>query len=95
MPRLDWQMWFAALGSYQRNPWLMRMMRKLTEGSPDVLALLDGNPFPEEPPRFVRAVRWRYRFTNLAERRETGNWWAREWEGLYAPVVRAEIPGGS
>ena len=56
-PRLDWQMWFAALSEYEREPWFERFCRRLLEGSPAVLALLAGNPFPREPPRFVRADR--------------------------------------
>ena len=50
-PRLDWQMWFAALGNYQQNPWFISFCQRLLEGSPDVLALLAKNPFPSKPPR--------------------------------------------
>lgn len=83
-PRLDWQMWFAALGSYQQNPWFARFLQRLLEGSPDVLALLAENPFPDAPPRYVRAVLYEYRFSAaLAE----GAWWQRTEVGLYAPVV--------
>jgi len=86
-PRLDWQMWFAALGDYRANPWLVSTMVRLREGSPQVLNLLAVNPFPEKPPRFVRAVLYNYRFTNAEERRRTGAWWKRELRGLYAPVL--------
>jgi predicted DCC family thiol-disulfide oxidoreductase YuxK len=86
-PRLDWQMWFAALGNYQANPWLTSVMARLREGSPEVLGLLATNPFPGNPPRFVRAVLYDYRFTNAEERRRTGAWWRRELRGLYAPVL--------
>ncbi len=86
-PRLDWQMWFAALGDYRANPWLTSVMARLLEGSPSVLGLLATNPFPEEPPRFVRALLYDYRFTNADERRRTGAWWKRELRGLYAPAV--------
>jgi hypothetical protein len=83
-PRLDWQMWFAALSSYQRTPWLGWFMRRLLEGSPQVLALLETNPFPDAPPKLVRAVLYEYRFTDLPSRRETGAWWERKTLGIYA-----------
>jgi len=84
-PRLDWQMWFAALGTSRQNPWFMNFCARLLEGSPEVLALLDKNPFPDKPPRFIRAALYDYRFMNFAERRATGAWWKREERGLYLP----------
>jgi len=84
-PRLDWQMWFAALGSYRNNPWLVTLLRRLLEGSPEALRLLATNPFPKGPPRYARAVMYQYHFTTITERRETGNWWKREELGLYFP----------
>ena len=89
-PRLDWQMWFAALGSYRENPWLIRMLQRLLEGSPEVRALFASDPFAQKPPRFVRAVVSDYRFTDSAERARTGAWWKREVQGLYCPVLSAE-----
>lgn len=86
-PRLDWQMWFAALGSYQSQPWFVSFMARLLEGSPDVLALLARNPFPSGPPRYVRAQVYDYKFTTLAEKRATGDWWSRQPKGEYFPVV--------
>jgi hypothetical protein len=88
MPRLDWQMWFAALGNVRRNPWLVRFLERLTEGSPEVLGLLERNPFEGAPPKFVRAVVYEYEFTDFGERRQTGAWWSRVEKGLYCPVVR-------
>ncbi len=85
-PRLDWQMWFAALGDVRRNPWFVRFGIRLLEGSPEVLGLLQGNPFPGAPPRFIRARLYQYRFTTPDERRATGHWWAREEAGLYCPA---------
>ncbi|HEY7090699.1 MAG TPA: lipase maturation factor family protein [Tepidisphaeraceae bacterium] len=90
MPRLDWQMWFAALGNYQQNPWLMNFMSRLLEGTPPVLGLLENNPFPDHPPKYVRAVLYEYKFTDSAERRETGQWWKRELLGLYCPVLQRQ-----
>jgi lipase maturation factor 1 len=86
-PRLDWQMWFAALGSYRTNPWFTNLMLEILEGSPEVLKLLDKNPFPESPPKYLRASVYEYYFTNLETRRTTGNIWSRELKGLYAPVL--------
>ena len=98
-PRLDWQMWFAALGSCEENPWLQRFLARLLEGSPPVLALLEKNPFPGNPPRYVRAVLYDYRFTDAPERRSTGAWWRREERGLYCPVFSRDMlrpsPAGS
>ncbi len=86
-PRLDWQMWFAALGTYQDNPWFLRLCARLLEGSPDVLALLASNPFPEAPPRYLRAALYTYHFTDPATRRASGAWWRREARGLYCPML--------
>jgi hypothetical protein len=89
-PRLDWQMWFAALGSYRSNPWFVSFVRHLLLGSPDVLDLLDTNPFADAPPTFVRAQLYQYRFTTAAERVDTGAWWVREEAGSYLPPVSLE-----
>jgi lipase maturation factor 1 len=86
-PRLDWQMWFAALGNYQQNPWFGNFCERLLQGSPEVLALLEKNPFPGKPPRFIRAGFYDYRFTSLAVHRATGAWWKREFDGEYLPPV--------
>ena len=86
-PRLDWQMWFAALGTYRENQWFVRLIVRLLEGSQDVSRLLATNPFPHEPPRYIRAIFYRYRFTTLRERRETGAWWKREQLQEYLPTV--------
>jgi lipase maturation factor 1 len=86
-PRLDWQMWFAALGSVDQNPWFQNFCLRLLQGSPEVTALLLKNPFPDKPPRYVRAELYNYQFTNFAERRATGAWWKRESIGEYLPPV--------
>jgi len=86
-PRLDWQMWFAALGDYRGNPWFMNFLLRLLQGSPEVLALLEKNPFPDKPPSYLRAVLYEYHFTGLAERGATGQWWRRERKGLYCPEI--------
>ena len=86
-PRLDWQMWFAALENYQQNPWFGNFCERLLQGSPEVLALLEINPFPKHPPRYIRAEFYKYEFTNFTERRVTGAWWKRELVGEYLPPV--------
>ena len=86
-PRLDWQMWFAALGDYRSDPWIIRFMGRLLQGSPEVLRLLGRNPFPEAPPHYVRAQLYQYRFTSPAERKSTGAWWSRELKGVYVPAL--------
>jgi hypothetical protein len=86
-PRLDWQMWFAALTPYRANPeqWFARLLGRLLEGEPEVLALLATNPFPNAPPRYVRAVVWEYHFSAPGD--PDGAWWRREWRGIYAPMT--------
>jgi predicted DCC family thiol-disulfide oxidoreductase YuxK len=91
-PRLDWQMWFAALGDYRQNQWFGNLCARLLQGSPEALALLKTNPFPDKPPRYIRAEFYDYRFTDFAERRATGAWWKRELIGEYLPVVSAGEP---
>jgi hypothetical protein len=86
-PRLDWQMWFAALSSYRHNPWFVQFVERLLRNEPVVTKLLARNPFPIEPPRYVRATLYQYHFTTISERRETGAWWKREKEGEYLPMV--------
>jgi hypothetical protein len=83
-PRLDWQMWFAAL---QPPPsWFYRLMQRLLEGSPDVLALFEDVPFAK-PPQYLRAVLYDQHMTDRATRAATGHWYRRERLGLYAPPM--------
>jgi hypothetical protein len=86
-PRLDWQLWFAALGTMQDNPWFQNLCVRLLQGSPAVLGLLSYNPFPNHPPRYLRALLYDYRFTDAATRRATGAWWQRTLIGDYSPVL--------
>jgi hypothetical protein len=85
-PRLDWQMWFAALDPMGNLPLLQALSQRLRDGAPDVLRLLGPNPFPGAPPRFIRFALYDYRFTTCSERVRTGAWWARELRG-YLPVA--------
>ena len=86
-PRLDWQMWFAALGTYRESPWALRFILKLLDGSKPVLALMERDPFFGTPPAHIRATVYEYRFTSFEERRRTGNWWKREMLGPWLPPV--------
>jgi len=86
-PRLDWQMWFAALSNYQSNPWFVNMAVRLLEGSQAVAGLLETNPFPGQPPRFIRAVMYEYTFSDWPTHRLTGAWWKRQIKGQYLPPV--------
>ncbi len=77
-PRLDWQLWFAALSHPQLGGWFEKFMHRLKEGSPDVTALLAKNPFPGSPPKYLRSVLYRYNFTSPDELEATGKIWKRE-----------------
>jgi hypothetical protein len=77
-PRLDWQMWFAALeGSPYYEGWFPTFARRLLQGTPEVLALLDKNPFPDHPPRYIRATLYDYTFADASTHFATGQWWQR------------------
>ena len=93
-PRFDWNLWFASLGGWRESPFVVRTEVQLLRGSPSVLSLFAGNPFPGKPPREVRAVLWQYWFTDLKIKRAEGLWWKRKLLGLYAPTVELE-PNGS
>ncbi|GFO09463.1 lipase maturation factor [Plakobranchus ocellatus] len=93
-PRLDWQMWFAALGNYQNNPWFLHLVYRLLQGEPDVLELLSQRnpPFPAHgsPPMYIRATLYHYHFTNqkdCAGSKKKCNWWKREKKAEYLPAL--------
>jgi hypothetical protein len=92
-PRFDWNLWFASLGSWREYPIVINTEVRLLSTDPDVLALFAGNPFPQEPPRQVRAVLWQYWFTTATEKSKTGLWWRREFRGLYAPTLTRDPDG--
>ena len=86
-PRLDWQMWFAALGTARENRWFIQFCYRLLQGSPEVIELLKDNPFPKSPPRYIRAMLYEYHFSDFRARRAEGIWWRRELKGEYCPVL--------
>ena len=94
-PRLDWQMWFEALQlerTYEvletvdpryLSPWFQSFLMRLLTGESKVVGLLERNPFPDAPPKFIRIALYEYRFTDSTERRRPGDWWHRDrfWVG--------------
>ena len=86
-PRLDWQMWFAALGGPREERWFSSFLRRLLENSPPVVSLLTANPFPDHPPKYVRAILYEYRFADAKTHAATGQWWVRREEGGFFPAV--------
>jgi hypothetical protein len=93
-PRLDWQMWFAALGSYRENVWFLNLLARLLQNNPEVLGHFEHNPFPGAAPRLIRASLYEYRFTDWDTRQKTHTWWTRTLLGLYVPAVSLEDLSG-
>ena len=92
-PRFEWYLWFAALGNWRNYPWVVQTEARLLFNEPDVLPLFAGNPFPNAPPKQVRAVIWQYWFTDRATKRREGTWWRRQFLGLYAPSLERTPEG--
>jgi hypothetical protein len=92
-PRFEWNLWFASLGSWRQNMWVINTEERLLRNEPTVLALFARNPFAGEPPQQVRAVIWQYWFTDRATKRKEGTWWRRQLIGLYAPALE-RLPDG-
>jgi predicted DCC family thiol-disulfide oxidoreductase YuxK len=94
-PRLDWQLWFAALQPVESNPWFKHLVVRLLNGSEPVLALFSHNPFQDEPPNYVRARLYQYHFSDWETRRNTGAWWTRRYQRDFYPAAglgsRSEI----
>jgi hypothetical protein len=89
-PRFEWNLWFASLSDWRRDPWVLNTGVRILEGSPQVLRLFAFDPFKGKPPRYLRIVLWQYWFTTPAERRATGAWWRREPRGEYAPALEQQ-----
>jgi lipase maturation factor 1 len=90
MPRLDWQMWFAALGPESAREWLSRLVERLSADDADVTRLLGPNPLGH-PPRYARLSYYQYRFTTRAERTQTGAWWRREFVGYLTNTISVQV----
>lgn len=83
--KIDWQMWFAAMSSYQHHPWFIPFIQKLLEGEEGVLKLLDKNPFPDQPPTYIRARLYEYHFA--PPKNKEGAFWVRKRIGEYMPPI--------
>ncbi len=87
MPRLDWRLWFAAMEPVDNNPWVLKLVRCLLKGSPDVRIFFVDQPFMDHPPKYIRAFVYDYHFTDSKELRSNGNWWRRDNQRVYLPPV--------
>jgi hypothetical protein len=90
-PRLDWMMWFLPPQARGDDLWLSMLLKRLHEGSPQVLQLFEYNPFADKPPLYLRVVAFDYQFTTPEERAATGNWWKRKYLGVF-PYVKPRRP---
>lgn len=94
-PRLDWQMWFAALGSYHQNPWFLNLCYRILNNQPEVMELMGKNPFEKRAPRYLRAHLYHYHFTSTNDSSELysgTDWWVREKVSDYLPIISKEEP---
>jgi len=90
--RLDWLMWFEAFSPQPQDEWFITFLQRLLQGDKPTLALLRTNPFPDAPPRFLRARYYRYRFTTPDEHRASGLWWNRQLVSEYvSPITLASF----
>jgi hypothetical protein len=89
-PRLDWQMWFASMSTVNEYPWTLHLVWKLLQNDPGALSLFGGNPFPQKPPHYIRAVLYRYSFARPGN--PEGDWWKREESGLWLPPLSRDDP---
>lgn len=85
-PRLDWQMWFAALGSCEDNSWFINFCLRLLQDSKEVINLIKDNPFPKSPPKYIRTLVYDYNFADFKTKKRKGHWWKRKLKGNYCPV---------
>jgi len=88
--RLDWQMWFASMSTPSEYPWTLNLVWKLLHNDPGTVSLFADNPFPRQPPRFIRAIRYRYTFAQPGN--PAGRWWNRERVDVWLPPLSADDP---
>jgi hypothetical protein len=89
-PRIDWQIWFAAMASPQEYPWTVHFVWKLLHNDPGTLSLISNNPFPNKPPRYIRAQLYEYHFAKPGD--PTDAWWDRRLAGSWLPPLSADDP---
>lgn len=82
--KLDWQMWFAAMSSYDHHPWILNLVAKLLQNDNAILGLMAANPFAQEPPKYIRAELYEYHFS---ENSGDGTWWKRQRVESYLPPL--------
>jgi hypothetical protein len=92
-PRFEWNLWFASLGRWQDDPWVVKTAARLLEGSPPVVRLFARDPFDGKLPVRVRTVIYQYWFTDVETKRATGAWWRREEISTYAPTLERKADG--
>ena len=90
-PRLDWQLWFAALGTFESNPWLMGVLRGLATNHPRLIGALHENPFQHDPPHYLRIMTQNYKFTSLSDWRNTGQYWVQSKLEPYSPQFNVSV----
>ncbi|XP_045322148.1 lipase maturation factor 2 isoform X2 [Leopardus geoffroyi] len=92
-PRLDWQMWFAALGPHSHSPWFTGLVLRLLQGKEPVIRLIQNDvtkyPFHKQPPTYLRAQRYKYWFSHPGEQSQ---WWRRQWVEEFFPPVSLGDP---
>ena len=93
-PRFEWDLWFASLGNWQSNEWVVQTETQLLSSDTSVLSLFARDPFQGSPPTKVRVLAWQYWFTDARSKRATGMWWRRQELGVYAPMVE-RFPDGT
>ena len=91
-PRLDWIAWFLPIPGCETDTWFSSFCFHLLKGTPEVLALLHGNPFPEKPPKYIRTATYLYEFTSAEEKKKSGCWWKRRYIGPYYPILVSRSP---
>jgi len=89
-PRIDWQIWFAAMSTPDQYPWTLHFVWKLLHNDPGTLSLLANNPFPAQPPRYIRAQFYRYQFAPPGD--PTSAWWKRALLGSWLPPLSQDDP---
>ena len=88
--RITWQIWFAAMNRIEYNPWLSHLVYKLLQNNPQVLELIEYNPFKDTPPKFIRLKLYRYYLSNPWK--SDHKWYKREYAGTYLPAMSLESP---
>lgn len=86
-PRLDWQAWFLPFRPFSHQWWFQEFLIRLLQGSQQVINLLKSNPFPDQPPKYIRVLLYDYEFTTWEEKKQTGNFWKRVYAGEYCPAI--------